>query len=401
VRALVVSAAEPWRLRDGTSLILNHQLPLLARQHELHVVVAEGPAPATGSDRALRDAYRAPAGVSIRTIPRASSPLRAAAGARLQSMRDGEPAHVHWVERPALIDAVRAELDSFQPQVLHLHGWGTGALHRVAPGLPGVHVAVDSWELGVSNRRVSRVHRILDAGQRRKVVGHEKRHYPRLGAVVVVTQADAEQVRRRTGARAVVLSNGVDGGADPSPVAWDERPAPVVAFHGVFTTEANVDALQHLVRAVLPSLRAARPDLRVLVIGRGSDRIDLPPSPALERTGEVDDIRSHLERAAVYVAPIVSGTGLKNKVLEAMAAGLPVVGTPLALEGIGPGPGTLQTPDTDAMVAAVLSLLDEPGASRREGMAGRRRILSEFSWERNVEQLAALWAEVAAARRAS
>jgi glycosyltransferase involved in cell wall biosynthesis len=313
-------------------------------------------------------------------------------------MRDGEPAHVHWVERPALLAAVREELDAFQPHLLHLHGWGTAAMHRLAPGIPSVHVAVDSWELGVSNRRVSRMHRLFDAGQRRRVVSHEKRHYPRLSAVVVVAQADAEQVRRRTGGRAVVLTNGVDAGADPTPVAWDERPAPVVAFHGVFTTEANVDALRHLVRDVLPSLRAARPNIKILVVGRGSDRIEVPHSPAVERTGEVVEVRPHLELAAVYVAPVVSGTGLKNKVLEAMAAGLPVVGTPLALESIGPGPGTLQTPDTDTMVAAVLRLLDEPGATRREGMAARQRVLAEFSWERNVEQLTALWAEVAAPR---
>jgi glycosyltransferase involved in cell wall biosynthesis len=397
VRVLVVSAVEPWHLQDGISLILHHQLPLLARDHELRVIVAEGPAPATDTDRSLHDRYQPP--VALRTIDRNGPSLLSAVRTRLQSFRDGEPAHVHWVERPALLAAVRQELDGFQPQLLHLHGWGTAALHRLAPGTASVHAAIDSWNLGLTNRLVSGVHRLSDAGQRRRVDAHEKHHYPRLGAVTVVTPADADDIRTRTGCRAVVIRNGVDPGAEPDP--HGERPAPVVAFHGVFTTEANVDALRHLVQDVLPRLQAARPDVKLIVIGRGSDRIDLPRTPALECTGEVVDVRPHLERAAVYVAPLVSGTGLKNKVLEAMAAGLPVVGTSLALESIGSGDGTIEANDTEAMVTAVLRLLDEPGAARREGMAGRQRVLSEFSWAKNVEQLAGLWSEVATTHRPS
>jgi glycosyltransferase involved in cell wall biosynthesis len=397
MRVLVVSAVEPWRLEDGDSLILHHQLPLLAQRHDLSVIVAEGPAPETESDRELRSAYRPPSGTRMRTIPRPGSALWSAVSSRVRGFADREPARVHWVERPELVRAVQGELEAFEPELLYLFGWGTAALGRLAGPRPVVHAAVDAWELGVRNRRVSRLHRLFDVGQRRLVVQHERRHYPALQAVVVVTNADAEHVRSRTGGRVVVITNGVDAGPEPRPLAWEATPTPIVAFHGVFTTETNVDAAKHLVGAVLPRLRAAIPNVRILIIGRGSEHLDLPTDRSVERTGAVADVRPQLERAAVYVAPLVSGTGLKNKVLEAMAAGLPVVGSALALESIGAGGGAFLATDSDAMAATVARLLSEPGATGREGRAARQRVLEEFSWVRNVEQLTDLWTEVTGA----
>jgi glycosyltransferase involved in cell wall biosynthesis len=119
----------------------------------------------------------------------------------------------------------------------------------------------------------------------------------------------------------------------------------------------------------------------------------------VEVTGDVDDIRSQLERAAVYVAPLVSGTGIKNKVLEAMVAGLPVVGTPLALEGIGASAGTVAAASNGQMADATAELLAVPGATREAGKAARQRAVAEFSWESNASQISALWRSVVAGTR--
>jgi glycosyltransferase involved in cell wall biosynthesis len=235
-----------------------------------------------------------------------------------------------------------------------------------------------------------------NVGQRRLVVAHEARHYPRQGAVIVVSKLDAVHVRSRApDARVVVVRNGVSAGPEPAPAAWSDSPPPVIAFHGVFKTRANADAARVLVEDVLPRVRRSHPTARVLLIGRDTGRrIQALAGPAVEVTGEVADVRVHLERAAVYVAPLVSGTGIKNKVLEAMAAGLPVVGTPLALEGIGAGPGTVEAAAPEDIAGAVTRLLATRGATRDAGRAARSRIVAEFSWERNTEELAALWADV-------
>jgi glycosyltransferase involved in cell wall biosynthesis len=115
----------------------------------------------------------------------------------------------------------------------------------------------------------------------------------------------------------------------------------------------------------------------------------------VEVTGAVPDIRRELRRAAVYVAPMVSGTGLKNKVLEAMAAGLPVVGTPLALEGIGEGNGVISARDASDIAEKVLRLLGDRAALVSAGRQARDRVVMEFTWERSARGIEDLWYEVA------
>lgn len=298
-----------------------------------------------------------------------------------------EPAHVHYVERRGLLAALRAQVP--RADVVHLFGWGTAQLWRVAGGRPTLHVAVDPWSRNLANRDLPTWRRIADVGQAAKVARHERRHYPRLGAVVVVAPHDADWVRDRVpGARVEVVRNGVEPGPPPRPPI----PEPVLGFHGAFEAEANVDAALLLVDQILPVVRERHPDVRVLLVGR-----DPPPvlrarrGPSVEITGTVSDVRPHLDRVAVYVAPMSTGTGLKNKVLEAMAAGLPVVATPLALAGIGPGAGLTAATGAHAVAAAVCALLDDADRRAAAGHHNRERVLREFTWEASARAIEDLW----------
>jgi glycosyltransferase involved in cell wall biosynthesis len=292
------------------------------------------------------------------------------------------------------LEEVRQAATGLRPDVVHLHGWGTAQLARLVPGVPTVHVAVDSWALGLRNRIVSPVHRVLDAGQASRVAAHEARHYPALGAVVVVAERDAAHIRAGApGAQVHVVPNGVDAGSEPAPEAWKERPLPVIAFHGVFSTRANVDAATTLLRDVLPRIRAGRPDVRLLLIGKAfaPDLRGLAEDAGAEVREDVASVRPELERAAVYVAPLVSGSGIKNKVLEAMAAGLPVVTTRLGLDGIGAGDGVVEADHPEELADAALRLIREPGLAARTGRAGRERVRAGFGWDRNAGAIANIW----------
>jgi glycosyltransferase involved in cell wall biosynthesis len=116
--------------------------------------------------------------------------------------------------------------------------------------------------------------------------------------------------------------------------------------------------------------------------------------PDVAFSGAVPDLRPWLEQAAVYAAPMMSGTGLKNKVLEAMAAGLPVVASPLALAGIGAGDGVTEASDLAGMAGALAALLADPERRRAAGVAGRHRVERDFTWEANAAAVARLWEEL-------
>ena len=391
VRALVVSAWPPWWLTDGSVWLLHHHLRILADRHDVTVLAAGAPA---AESPVPPDALDVPGAAQTRWFGRSTPAAADYAQRWLGARRTGEPMHVGYVERPRLLDAMRAAIAADRPDVVHAFGWGTAGVWRFADGVPVVHVAVDAWSRNAGNRVLPRWRRVTDSGELTRIRAHEQRHYPHEAAVVVVAPPDADAVAAvAPGTRVEIVANCVDAG--PEPVS--PPPAPVLAFHGTFDARHNIDAARVLVEDVLPLVQESVPDARVLLIGRhpGAEVRRLL-GPTVELRADVADARAELRDAAVYVAPLVSGAGLKNKVLEAMAAARPVVTTSLGAAGIGAGDGVRVADSAAAIADDVVALLGDRQRLAEEGVAGRRRVLTEFTWERSAQRIEDLWADVAA-----
>lgn len=388
MRVVVVSAWEPWRRTDGAAFVLDHQLQVLAGRHEVTLLTAGAPTAIGNPPEAVSESLP---GIAVRWFGTSSSPVVDYAARRAWSRRFGEPAHVRFVERPVLVAALQQAAAG--ADVVHLHGWGTAALWRHVPDAPTVHMAIDSWSANAGNRRLPVARRLAETGQRHLIAAHERRHYPKLGAVVVVAERDAALVRAAApAARVEVVPNGVEVGPDPEPVG--DRP--VLGFHGVFDSQANVDAARSLVNDVLPLVRRSVPDATVVLVGRRPPReVRSLARQGVEVRADVPDVRAELSAMTVHVDWMTSGSGIKNKALEAMAAGRPVVASPLAAEGIGPGPGLLVADTVEAAAERIISLLRDPSAAAEAGRAGRQRVAAGFSWAANAARIESLWTELA------
>lgn len=314
-------------------------------------------------------------------------------GAVRRVLRRGEPAHVGYVGRRALGQDLERLVATSRPDVVHLFGWGSAPLVTRVAGVPTLHDAIDPWAITVTNRRVGPAHRLLDGGEAARALRHEQRWYPRQGLVSLRTPEDLAELRPLVpGARFAVLPNGVDAGLAPA-LSCD---GPVLAFLGAYGAQSNVEAAVVLAREVLPRVRHHHPEACAVLIGRD------PPlevaglaGPSVTVTGQVPDVRPHLERAAVFVAPMRSGRGVKNKVLEAMAAGRPVVASALALNGIGTSAGVRRADTPDDMAAAVSAWLADEGDRRAAGQANRDLVLQRHTWARSAAVLEDLWEQVA------
>ena len=394
MRAVVVSAWEPWRLSDGAVWVLHHHLRRLANRHDISVLTAGAPAteaPVPEGVRTLPDL------VSVRWFGASTSAGRDFAQRQWTSLRTGEPAHVGFVERPALLSALADELRGGDVDVVHAFGWGTAGIWRHTGGVPVVHVAVDAWHRNHGNRMLPWWRRSAALGERARIRAHEKRHYPHDAAVVVVADRDADALRALVpSARVEVVPNGVEVGSLPTPVPA----APVIGFHGSFDAQHNVDAARVLVREVLPRVRAEVPDASVLLVGRrpGAEVRALAGS-SVQLRGDVADVQPQLAQMAVYAAPLVSGWGMKNKVLEAMAAGRAVVTTAAGSTGIGAGPGLVEVASPAAVADAVVGLLRDRPRLIAEGAAARRRVERDFTWEASADRIEALWLDAVRPRR--
>lgn len=181
--------------------------------------------------------------------------------------------------------------------------------------------------------------------------------------------------------RLSVSPNGVDTAA--LPFTSPRRGAELV-FLGNLASVQNLDAALHAARDVLPLVRRRHPDATLTVVGRIDERRAgfLRAFPGVRVTGEVASVPDAVASAAVGLAPLRIGAGVQNKVLEYAALGLPVVTTPLALEGLGARPGEELLVGTTAaeQADAVCRLLDDPERADRLAAAARAYVERTHDW---------------------
>lgn len=163
-------------------------------------------------------------------------------------------------------------------------------------------------------------------------------------------------------------------------------------FTGYYTDEPNRDAVRWFHAQVWPQLAARFPNLVFYVVGPhpSADLLDLQRrDPRIIVTDRVPDVREYLLRAAVFVCPARMGGGMRGKVLEAMASGVPVVSTTLGMEGIPvqPGESCLLADDPAVMARQVELLLLDPALRARLARNAHVLAAQRLSWTYSIEQL--------------
>jgi glycosyltransferase involved in cell wall biosynthesis len=284
-----------------------------------------------------------------------------------------------------LEDLLAREVQTFEPEVVHVTRWMLAGLGRTISDVGSVLTAFDAWHLNVDAALAvtSPLRRPLMRAEARRIRRFEADEFEYFRRVVVVSEQDKVELNRlNPDLQISVIPNGVDAEffSDSS-----VTPTPGhIVFTGAMSYPPNIVAADYLVRDLLPRIRAAQPDAHVTLVGRDPHRdvLQLTALEGVEVTGEVDDIRPWLRRAAVFVCPMLSGTGIKNKLLEAMASQLPCVVTPLALQGIDAcdDEQVLVGRTADELAAHVVTILRNETTAQRLGRAARAYVRSRHSW---------------------
>lgn len=207
--------------------------------------------------------------------------------------------------------------------------------------------------------------------------------------VTVTTEHEAALLNERAPDQPVhVVPNGVDL------EYFDVPPAPhrpVAVFTGALNYRPNVDGLVWLVNEVWPRVRASVPGAMLRIVGR--DPVEkvrrLGRCDGVDMVGPVDDVRTYLAEAATAVVPVWLARGVQNKVLEAMAAGKPVITTPDAAEGVGArhGEHCYIAQHADQWAGQLITVLSEPASAQPIARQGRQFVEQTRNWEHCLQPL--------------
>jgi glycosyltransferase involved in cell wall biosynthesis len=163
-------------------------------------------------------------------------------------------------------------------------------------------------------------------------------------------------------------------------------PSPNIGFLGTMGYAPNIEAAVCLYSEVFVPLREILPDLTLVVIGRypSTSIRELGKKPGVIVTGEVEDIWEYVNAIDVFLFPLLRGAGLKNKILEAMYAGRPVITTEIGNEGIDAvsGEHIVIGRTKEDFRRETINLLGSPEERARLGNAGNVFVLQKFSWDR-------------------
>jgi len=185
------------------------------------------------------------------------------------------------------------------------------------------------------------------------------------------------------GKRRTIIPNGVDF-ASFTPAKKDGFASPNIGFLGNMAYQPNVEAVQWLHREVFLPLKGKTPALSLSIIGRDplESVLELGKHPGVVVTGDVEEIWPYVNAVDLFVFPLWTGTGVKNKILETMFAARPVITTPIGNEGIDAvdGRDIVICRDADRFRKEASRLLDSPEERRRIGENGRDFVGRRFSW---------------------
>lgn len=357
-RLIAVCTLPPWPIRDGYALRVANLLPLLARRWEV-TLLAPG---------------AAPPGVA-RHVPLAL---------------DGPGRSYPWrFDDRALRAALDAALPAARPDRALVWPGAEGAWLAAAGRPPAVLDMIDCnprefWGLARTARGRDRLRAAREAAL---AAWHARRAVRGFAHTVCAGEADAAWMARLGGRPVQTVPNGV---ALPGTVA-PEHPRPTVLFAGTLDYAPNVDAVAYAAADIWPRLRARVPGARWVLAGRRPVAAirALDGRDGIEVRADVPDMAAEWHAAWVGLAPMRTGVGIKNKVLEAWACARPVVLTGRAMNGLAlpPGHAGLVRDQADAMAAAAAALLQDGALRRRLGRSAQATAARDFTWEAAAARL--------------
>ena len=329
---LMLCYRAPYPIRSGSEIRMYQFLEILSLQFSVTLLYLKE-REETGDMRPL---YEKCAGVESFPVSVWKRCAQAGAGYLFRNL----PLQAGYFYSGAMQRWVKAHIGEFS-HILCMHIRTVRYVLGIKPGkLAGKHIfldGIDAITLNYYNSYLTShgLRRLVNGMEYRRMAEYERRAYSRVKKSILISERDRDYIVNELGADAdpaVICNYAIDYGYQPQTVKRECT----ICFMGKMNYAPNVDAVRHFVSAVWPGLKKEYPQLVFTIIGGNAtaEILKLGQTEGIELCGFVENPAVLLQEATLVIAPMVSGSGLQNKIVQAMYLGCTVVTTPVGADGL-------------------------------------------------------------------
>ncbi len=379
-KIFIILSRVPYPLEKGDKLRAFYQIRELAARHELVICAISDIKPHPNALKVLQEFSDQ---IYFFRIRKTGIILRL-----LKALFSAKPFQVAYFHHKGIQRKIERLIEAHQPNHVFCQ------LIRTAEYVRNVNIDKtidyqDVFSAGLQRRiGVSPWHkRPLLLAEYMRVKKYERQVFDDFDKKTIISKPDRDKIEHPQREEIVIIPNGVDTSFFKP---FDTVKKYDVVFTGNMSYPPNVIGAEYLVRQVMPLVWKQHHRARVVIAGANpSPAVKALASPKVTVTGWVDDIREYYSSSRVFVAPMQIGTGLQNKVLEAMAMQLPCITSPLANKALGAKEGSeiLIGRNASEYAQHILSLLSDSQKRELLTSKGYRFVIQNFNWESTTARL--------------
>ncbi len=379
MKLLILTSRFPYPIEKGDKLRIYHQIRHLSQEHEI-CLVSMSDQEVNEEDRAHLSEYCSE--IHLFPISKIST-----IWSLIKAAFSSQPFQVHYFYRKGVHKKILKIAEAFRPDRLYCQ------LIRMVPYVEGISTSktldyMDCFSIGMERRAdVSEgLKKILFRWEAHKLAHYEDKAFTFFNSHSIISEQDKSLLPSPHAKKVEVVPNGVD--TEYFEKQLDIHPEYEFVFVGNMGYAPNVVAARYLALRVLPEIRKTRTEAKLLLAGArpGKDVLALAKEPGVTVGGWYEDIRKAYASGRVFVAPLFSGSGQQNKILEAMAMEIPCITTSLVNNAIQAKENEeiMLAEDLESFVNQCLLVLDYPTDADLMGTNGRAFVQSNYSWEKSM-----------------
>ncbi len=375
MRLFVLLSRFPYPLEKGDKLRAFHQLRILSKHHEVFLCALH--------EEELEKSW-------VHEVKKHCAELKTIRISRtVQALNIGlsvfgnEPFQVAYFHQSSAQKQVSNCIENWKPDAIYCQLLRTAKYVRNVTHIPKIIDFQDAFSKGIERRLKTDPwywKPILNS-ELKRLNSYEQKVFNLFNHCTIISEQDRNQLPIMQRNDVVIVRNGVEL-EDFKPSS--EAKSMDVLFAGNMGYPPNVEAAVFLENEVMPLVRKEIPTAKLMLAGaRPDQKVKELASKFTEVTGWVDDMRDCYAKAKVFVAPMMIGTGLQNKLLEAMAMRIPCVTSTLANNALKANSGTeiLIAETAQEYAHHIIALLSDSAKADEIAAAGHKMVTDHFSWE--------------------